>query len=138
MEIKFKAWDGVKMYPFTLSEIDAGSIRTDNSPLENHTSPGFVAIDKLTILQFTGFTDRNGIEIYAGDILDNSGGNYKGVVEFKNGGFTHRDSPLGYFVEDGVVEDNRSDYDDNVTLQESDVSAWAVVIGNKFQNPELL
>ena len=70
--------------------------------------------------QYTGLKDKNRIEIYEGDIVDfNDGyglsGNLK-VVEFKTGGFT-----------------NCYSYDTGGAT-----TAYPEVIGNIYENPELL
>lgn len=74
--------------------------------------------------QYTGLKDKNEIEIYEGDILA-SGKDKKtrGSVEFKYGCFTWSidENPL---TQDGY--------------ESIDTELWAEVIGNIYQNPELL
>lgn len=73
------------------------------------------------VLQFTGLKDKNGKEIYEGDILEfepeewGNSENNRSVVEWN---------------------DENACFEANGTT--SDWGEWCEVIGNKYQNPELL
>ena len=79
-------------------------------------------------MQFTGLLDRDGKEIYEGDILDEELENEEGekysypYVQFKNGAFTDD-------VGDEPLWDLIRDMDGNIKL---------AVIGNIWENPKLL
>jgi uncharacterized phage protein (TIGR01671 family) len=103
-----------------------------------------LAVDKETIGEFTGCLDKNGQRIFEGDIVeccswneffsDGSGKplepfRRRAVVEFVNGGFK-------------LVERMKNEYTcypamKPVTWDVIDYSD-IIVIGNKFENPELL
>ena len=75
-EIKFRAWDDVllKYYqPMTIKELAMSDMRETNWY-------------QLTIEQYTGLKDKNGVEIYEGDIVKNTYGKLEKVV-FVNGSF---------------------------------------------------
>ena len=76
-------------------------------------------VDAKTIGQFTGLVDSTGKEIYEDDIIAPKDGRI-GLVEFHNGSFV-----VNY------GNDNRQAL--------YDVQGWNVtILGNRFENPELL
>lgn len=74
------------------------------------------------IMQYIGIDDRDGIEIYEGDIVKTSYQNFpQGVVEFYQGQYVYRDKSVVQPIADLVI------------------NKWRLyVIGNIYQNPELL
>lgn len=77
-------------------------------------------VRRFTVMEYTGFKDQNGNKIYEGDIWESPGGRY--VVEFRHfGWFPFVDSYGCLCCEGGSY------------------SPWrGKVIGNKYENPELL
>lgn len=84
-----------------------------------------------TVGQYTGFTDKNGAKIFEGDILafDNMDGS-KGIYE------VFWDGNNGKFA---IAESGNRNYVDNFELFErNECFKWFTVIGNIYDNPELL
>ena len=127
-EIKFRGWhkDAEDMVYFGLGE--------DNIQCEGEDGEKFKFMikDGHPVMQFTGLKDKNGEEIYEGDIVSN------GIVahEVKHGEYLedvnckeYTNFGYGFYVgEDAEF----SDFD-----QLKNSRLWEV-IGNVYQNPELL
>ena len=82
----------------------------------------YVYVNQETIGQFTSLYDKNGKEIYEGDILKVQGTDDKIEVRFVRGVFA--------FLWNGNLDDEAAI---NAPTQE-----WAEVIGNIHDNPKLL
>jgi len=106
--IKFRAWDGLnkKMSYWTMNDLCAWG--------EDKEKPS--ALDDW--MQFTGLLDKNGKEIYEGDILD-IGNN--AVVEFFDGKF--------HPVYDGGKSE---------AMEDEFKSYKCEIIGNIYENKDLL
>ncbi|MCM1075983.1 MAG: YopX family protein [Bacteroides sp.] len=92
-------------------------------------------VDPSTIGQFTGLYDRNGSEIYDGDIIFSRLNNVV-VVKYgykehivKHGRFTDSISGYGWIVEN--IQNRLTDFLDNDFI-------GGEVIGNIYDNPELV
>ena len=106
-EIKFRAWDGLRM---TLCGISFNN------------SNGWLEIPSRSILmQFTGLSDKNGKEIWEGDIIT-------GLI-----GQSHQVS----WDEDKCAFVLRKPFDGCLPDKCSAAKFWEV-IGNIYENPELL
>ncbi|AEE26325.1 YopX family protein [Francisella hispaniensis] len=116
-EIKFRAWDKKNKKMLKFNEIYPSMYTYDDS-LEAMFSNA--KDDGLEFMQYTGFEDENGVEIYTGDIVEyaNTVDSYVGVVEYVN----------RYTAFRCVFPDGRW----------TDLYECIKVIGNKFENLEIL
>ena len=127
-EIKFRAWDTARKEMLTM-DYPTYSAGPDADPMicdlqwffECLESEGSMFDDengRYLLMQFTGLKDKNGKEIYEGDVLRSSDGTVKGQVLFVAGGFEVSSiTTPGYF---------------------SDFYYMDEVIGNIYENPELI
>ena len=120
--IKFRLFDIERERYISEQEDQSGGLYTiglDGTVREQYYA-AHRTVKGYLIEQFTGLTDKNGKEIYEGDIVEN--GNDRGPVVFENG---------RYYI-DPVVELRKGEPRYMGSLY------WGNIVGNVHENPELL
>ena len=111
--IKFRAWDKKEKKMFDVCDL---YLQTTNRYGVSFISGETFNAEDIELMQYTGLKDKNGKEIYEGDILD---GGY--VVEWE----TMEDNEMGFGVGIGF----------NV---HPDIVEDSEVIGNIYENSKLI
>jgi len=126
MEIKFRAWDHVNnvMLFADFGELQdiGGEWTAWDLPPDSPTNTG-TAFD---VMQFTGLTDKNGVDIYVGDLIKNKSGRVAEV--------TFNKYCACFDCEVRVTKHSCNDLGFKCSM-------WAYAIekiGNKLENPELM
>ena len=98
---------------------------------ENTNYRQFVVISE-TVAQYTGLKDKNGVEIYEGDILERHNG------EIFENGFFYPNRERSIIVWEDVAFALKSPGSESVDWAHSSYYLESSVIGNIHSNPELL
>ena len=133
-EIKFRAWIKENYYddkPYMLRQVKAvepnGDIQIN---LALHETKGLYdchSANEIELMQYTGLKDKNGVEIYEGDIIGLDGF-WSYCIDFHDGAF--RKIPCNQAQKLNWPWNPL----EKVTIE---VHGWEVV-GNIYENPELL
>ena len=122
--LKFRAWDKKHKEMFEVIKIEYNP-----NIFYMAKEPAWIVIrakNEIELMQSTGLKDKNGVEIYEGDIVEYLDGEYSfvGVVENSAFGIYAKNKYDNYGFEDFADENTK----------EADV----VVIGNIYEDKELL
>nr|WP_289038236.1 YopX family protein [uncultured Allobacillus sp.] len=131
-EIKFRVWD--KIIPKSIDEAELNKPSGDivDWDIVRNSSYFIDALNgKYPLMQYTGLKDKNGTEIYEGDVITYPDATNVGEGdwwEFVNKGIVKYDehSISYYFTKRDSVDMEDIDFDE------------IEVIGNIYENPELL
>lgn len=113
MENKFRVWDKEENRMISHEEIRV--------PLHERIFSNLFKIERYIYLQFTGFVDSEGVEIYKGDFIDSYQNDYQPTE-------VYWDEQLGSWA--------TSNYHSQLALCDS-MQVGIKVLGNKYENPEL-
>lgn len=130
---KFQAWDNVKSKMYSVGEEDnihfvwEGGQTVGYDLNEEQDSPDY-KLEHLKYRQYTGLKDKNGVEVYKGDILKRDS-YWKAFVG-------HEDGAYRWIPCDPVQRANFRP--DRLNVLDAESLTYWEVIGNIYENPELL
>ena len=127
---KFRAWDTTnkEMFKDTFAITESGQVVVVEQE-SVASSPDYVFVDHLVIMQSTGLVDKNGKEIFEGDVLE-----LKDCGETIGNVKVYWDDSLALFQLDAIIVDEKAP----IYKVVDDENYSYIVVGNIYENPELL
>lgn len=139
-EIKFRAWDNVKDKMYYIGEEEDVSFSFDSNGIIaidiTEDEEEFKTLHHLHYMQYTGLKDKNGKEIYEGDITVDRWGNTDVIRWHKEYGMYYTCPIESINNSDDEVEKLHAFSD--LLFKNNVPKEFLVVIGNIYENPSLL
>ena len=121
----FRAWDKVNEEMLNVDIIDL--FLEEIRVLKDDGTVFAMKFRNIELMQSTGLKDRNGVEIYEGDIV-------------KPLGFARWIGMVAYSKENAayILDDHNNDFRKGENIYLSEFAEGLEIIGNIYENPELL
>lgn len=136
-EIKFRAWDKISKRMFVDEQAIWEDYTDDSTIFTLEMLNDTFSSTSITYMQYTGLKDKNGVEIFEGDIVDSTqfdsfGGDrpFKGLVKFHEGEWQ-------IWVDDDKPSENES-YGGRSLYFTHFEDDEIEIIGNIYETPSLL
>lgn len=134
-EIKFRAWHKENKNMLKAVSVDTRKKETNTiTPLQYRgTRYSYNDFGRVILMQFTGLKDKNGKEIFEGDVVKYKNSIWK--VRFEFGGFDLFADAKN--LSEAIVEKPKTDNE----MIADELNVWwtrCEVLGNIYENPELL
>ena len=120
-EIKFRAWDKINEKIVKISSL---SLENKEIAVKENGTYHFFRMQNLELMQYTGLNDKNGKEIYEGDILFFRDENMKYIVVWQDTAFIIKSIEIRKYSEKMCWLD--------------DTEICCEIVGNIYENKNLL
>jgi uncharacterized phage protein (TIGR01671 family) len=125
-DFKFKIWDKINLKMFS---VNGFFIEKNKVIFFNNNEKIILNSDEVDILQYTGIKDKNNTEIFEGDIIE-----FKRSHDIKRFIVSWKENQASFGFDYHIIDSWSLSWNEETIPSKEE---WAV-IGNKYENPELL